>query len=183
MAWTRQERIGLFSLIVTSLSLLVSIVAGKSVSGEWLIVFRVVPLWVWVALACALFFWMWYSCRRAQRRGGAAIGFVSGNPRERIGEKKYNGVLWRIEQEIVTDYHRRMADIFGNSREPPAVHVSSSPYCPGCRTEMEEKEIPWRFWRPYTWVCPKCKFRKTSYDSGYKVSHSVHRIVSAESGR
>ena len=95
---------------------------------------------------------------------------------DKCGEIKLFNAIWEIRAPVppFPPFLPEQHDFLIN---PEEIEIVVPPRCLKCRTELEEKEKNFFFWKKYKWICISCGFCTNSKESYYIVSDKVKRIV------
>lgn len=98
--------------------------------------------------------------------------FTSGFGREIFDQVDYAGVLWNVTAPKTFGYppNLKLNDMYTISH----IEAEAPPRCPTYGTEIEEKRNFLRL--GYMWRCPKCKFKKRSWNNYNHVKELVSDI-------
>ena len=148
----------IYSPLITAILMPSAILLGSKIkNGDWFKWIKQLPFYIWFIFGIVIVLWTGIIVIRKINvkfnKKYITNGFVSIYTNNKVGEIKYNDVIWTIfipkelfggpfsKKEIDKDY----------------IEISTNPLCPKCKTELEERQnILWGF----NWKCIKCGFNK-----------------------
>jgi hypothetical protein len=127
---------------------------------SWINVLYLIPLFIWIGLLILFIIWICIVYIRKRMNYGISPYSV-GPPRNgwnNVGNEDYSGVKWNIR---IPNYDPLFDPGLFGVKKTPRFDVDEAPRCPECENKLEIIDN----FLYYTWYCPRCKFKKYSWDS------------------
>lgn len=151
----------------------------------------VIPLWTWYVAGTSLVIGLtiYLLIKRAGFIGGKNtkmpkmfVHSPHGGWRE-YGYEEHFRVLWQVR--YLNDSFSRSFNTLTPEQHIKKLNIYDSPYCPKCKTEMDEKYSFFGnfLWGKYIWECVNCKFKVRSKMKFYEAVKIVDKRVKGSARR
>ncbi len=169
----------LIPIVLGFLIPIATVVGSKFSTGDWLVWFSNVPIWIWIVIGALITAWIIViairrrisKLREDDHSPIQIISMPDGGWAE-AGKIGYAGVYWIVLAPKNPWYELEPKRITARDLD-----MDTPPRCPKCETEIEQSKS---FWGGYVWKCVRCDFQKRNRDSYYREKERALKVVKRE---